>query len=300
MGRELEKRWICIEASAMDYREAWDLQKQLVGARKEKVLEQDVVLFVEHPPVFTLGRNCGLNNLTVKQDYLEASGVSVIRVERGGDITFHGPGQLVVYPIIDLRSAKLSVGKHVELLEEVMIRTAAAWDVRAERNAANRGIWVGRRKLGSLGIAVRHGISFHGMAFNVNVSLEPFGWINPCGLQGVSMTSLARELSKDITMDQARATMKHAVETTYGVRLVTTSLSELERLTLSGSIGHRPTRTGTDGSAEGRQKNEANRQSSTGDAYAPSAEPAGVRSLQVGVGLWSNQKNGHQRHNLPD
>jgi len=246
MHDRLKKSWLYMEFPAMDYREAWDLQSHLVAARKEKLIDQDLVLFVEHPPVFTLGSNCGLNNLTVPQSYLEESGISVIRVERGGDITFHGPGQLVVYPIIDLRAARLPVARHIETLEEVMIQTAEAWGVKAERNSANRGVWVGSNKLGSVGIAIRHGICFHGMAFNVNVSLEPFGWINPCGLKDVGMTSMERELSSEVSMDGVRQTMKHCMETAYGVEFVATSLSELQKSNLSEGISHRPTWTHTD------------------------------------------------------
>ena len=241
MPDRLEKSWLYLEFPTVDYREAWDLQSDLVAARKEKVIDRNLVLLMEHPPVFTLGSNCGLNNLRVPRSYLEQSKIPVIRVERGGDITFHGPGQLVVYPIIDLRTARLPVASHIETLEEVMIRTAEAWGVKAERNPANRGVWVGSKKLGSVGIAIRHGISFHGLAFNVNVSLEPFGWINPCGLKDVGMTSMEHELSRKVAMDRMRQTMKRCMETAYGVQFVATSLSALLE-----SVRHRPTRTYTD------------------------------------------------------
>jgi lipoate-protein ligase B len=233
MTERLDKSWLCVELPVMEYREAWDLQSHLVAARRRKAIDRDVVLFMEHPPVFTLGSNCGLNNLTVSDSFLKRSGIPVIRVERGGDITFHGPGQLVVYPIIALRAARLPVASHIEKLEEVMIRTAGDWGVEAERNSANRGVWVGNNKLGSVGIAIRHGISFHGMAFNVNTSLEPFGWINPCGLKGVGITSLEREVSGKIPMDRVRATMRGHMETVFGAKLVMTNLSELQKSTLS-------------------------------------------------------------------
>lgn len=279
MPERLDKSWLCVEFPVMEYREAWDLQSHLVAARKERVLDRDLVLFTEHPPVFTLGSNGGLNNLTVPEGFLKKAGIPVIRVERGGDITFHGPGQLVVYPIIDLRAARLPVTHYVEKLEEVMIRTAGDWGVEAERNAANRGVWVGNNKLGSVGIAIRHGISFHGLAFNVNISLEPFGWMNPCGLKGVGITSMEQELSDKVSMSRVRGAMRGHIETVFGAKLVMTSLSELQKSNLPERISHRPTRTGTDGSAAGRQNNKANTQSSTGDAYAPSAELAGGRPL---------------------
>ena len=211
----------------MEYTKAWDLQNNLVGARKDGVIDKDIVLLLEHPPVFTLGRRGGLENLTVSEDFLNKAGIQVIHVERGGDITFHGPGQIVMYPIIDLRAARLGVIDYVGLLEEVMIRTVSDWGIEAERNPINRGVWVGNNKLGSIGIAIRRGISFHGMALNVNLFLEPFGWINPCGLQNIGMTSMERELSRKLSMDKVREAIKRYVESIFSVELVMTDLTQI-------------------------------------------------------------------------
>jgi len=222
------RKWFYIEISTIEYAKAWDLQHKLVIARREEILVNDVILFLEHHPVFTLGRRSGLNNLTVSEDFLEKAEIPVIQVERGGDITFHGPGQLVVYPIIDMRTARLGVADYVNSLEEVMIRTAADQGIMAERNPMNRGVWVGNNKLGSIGVAIRHGICFHGMAFNVNLSLKPFGWIKPCGLQDVGMTSLERELSSKVSMSQVREAVKRHMEAVFGVELVMASLKKLK------------------------------------------------------------------------
>jgi lipoate-protein ligase B len=228
MHYQLDKRWLCIELPATGYREARNLQGQLVAARKDKIIDTNVVLLLEHPPVFTLGRRGGLNNLTASADFLEKAGIPVVQVERGGSITFHGPGQLVMYPIIDLNVARLRVVDYVENLEEVMIRAALHWGIKAERNPINRGVWVGNNKLGSIGIAIRRGICFHGMAFNVNPSLKPFAWINPCGLQDIGMTSMERELSCKVSMNQVRETVKCHFEAVFGVELVMTSLKKLK------------------------------------------------------------------------
>jgi len=211
----------------MEYTRAWDLQNKLVGARKDGVIDKDIVLLLEHPSVFTIGRRGGLKNLTVSEDFLEKAGIPVIHVERGGDITFHGPGQIVMYPIIDLRAARLGVIDYVGLLEEVMIRTASDWGIEAGRNPLNRGVWVGNNKLGSIGIAIRRGISFHGMAFNVNLSLEPFGWINPCGLHNIGITSMERELSRKLSIEKVREATKRHVETTFSVELVISDLAQI-------------------------------------------------------------------------
>ena len=228
MHDRLDRTWLCVELPAIGYRESWNLQSRLVAARRDKVIDKDVILLLQHFPVFTIGRRGGLNNLTVSSDFLKKSGIPVIQVERGGNITFHGPGQLVVYPIIDLRAARLAVGDYVENLEEVMIRAAFDWGITAERNPINRGIWVGNNKLGSIGIAIRRGVCFHGMAFNVNLSLKPFGWINACGLQDSGTTSMERELSREVPMNQVHESAKRHLEAAFGVELVMTSLLELE------------------------------------------------------------------------
>jgi lipoate-protein ligase B len=212
----------------MGYGEAWNLQGRLVAAKKDKTIDANVILFLEHPPVFTLGNRGGLNNLTVSESFLEKAGIPVIQVERGGDITFHGPGQLVVYPIIDLLGARLTVVDYIENLEQVMIRAAADWGINAVRHPMNRGVWVGNKKLGSVGIAIRRGIAFHGMALNVNLSLRPFGWINPCGLQDTRMTSMEQELSRKVLMNQVRQSVKYHLKAVFGVDLVMTGLWELQ------------------------------------------------------------------------
>lgn len=209
-----------LEMPETEYTTALDLQRRLVAGRLSNALDTDVLVILEHPPVFTLGRRGGRENLTVSQQFLEKSGVPVVQVERGGNITYHGPGQLVAYPIINLRAARLAVKDYVHALEEVMRLTALNWGVVAERNPLNRGVWVGNNKLGSIGISIRHGVAFHGFAFNVNLSLAPFEWINPCGLEGVGVTSLARELSGKVPMDRVRRQVRHHLQAVLGIRVV--------------------------------------------------------------------------------
>ena len=225
-----KKQWFCIELPLVEYREVWDLQRTLVAARRDRIINTDIIVLLEHFPVFTLGRRDGRNNLAVSLDLLKKARIPLIRVERGGDITFHGPGQLVVYPIIDLRAARFGVADYVASLEEVMIRTAAQWGIVAERNPMNRGVWVSDRKLGSVGIAIRRGICFHGAALNVNLSLRPFRWIRPCGLHGIRMTSLERELSRKASMDHVRECIKRQIEAVFGIELIMTGLSKLKDL----------------------------------------------------------------------
>ena len=200
----------------LDYRPAYDLQTALVDRRRRGELDRDLFLVTEHPAVFTLGRRGGREHLLVSEDFLAVKGIDLIPIERGGDITFHGLGQLVLYPIIDLRRARLSAGAFVFGLEELMLRLADDWGVPASRDARNRGIWRDGKKLGSVGIAIRHGISFHGLALNVNPSLRPFSWINPCGLAGVEMTSLARESGREVSVRQVTARLPQHLAAVFG------------------------------------------------------------------------------------
>jgi lipoate-protein ligase B len=209
------------------YREAWDLQLRLVEARKDDVLKHDVVLLLEHPAVFTLGRRGGLANLKVTEAFLDSRGIPLVHVERGGDVTYHGPGQLVAYPVVQLKNMGLGVLGFVEGLEEVMIRTVADWGIKAERNPRNRGVWVGASKIGSLGIAVRRSVSFHGLALNVNTDLEPFTWVHPCGLQGVMITSMKQILGEAIPMEDVKAAAKEHMEDVFGVNLEFSRLEDV-------------------------------------------------------------------------
>jgi lipoate-protein ligase B len=220
MHKRTTKNWLCTELPITQYREVWDLQSRLVAARKTGALDTNVILLLEHHPVFTTGRRGGLNNLSVSEAFLKEQGVEVIQVERGGNITFHGPGQLVMYPIIDLQNAGLRVVEYVHKLEEIMIGTARDWGIVAERNPLNRGVWVGKSKLGSVGIAIRRGISLHGAAFNVNVSLKPFEWMKPCGLQDVTATSLEQQLSSSVSMSHVRESLKEHLSAVFEIDLV--------------------------------------------------------------------------------
>ncbi|MCP3951900.1 MAG: lipoyl(octanoyl) transferase LipB [Desulfobacterales bacterium] len=198
-----DTRWQRQDLELVPYGEALDLQYRLADkVRSGK--RAGTVLFLEHAPVFTLGKRGGRENLTVSDDFLAARDVAVFETERGGNITYHGPGQLVVYPIINLKATGLGVADYVERLEEVMLRTALDWGVRAERNAKNRGIWIENNKLGSIGIAVKRGIALHGLALNVTTDLAPFGWINPCGLTDIGIISLAMAGAVDITIEKVR------------------------------------------------------------------------------------------------
>jgi len=198
-----------IDLETMDYRDAHQFQQDCVKWRLFEKGRPDIFLVTEHPAVFTLGKRGGLGSLTVGADFIKSRGVDIVQTERGGDITYHGPGQIVIYPIVHLPEAKLSVKTYVEMLEEVMIASGSAFGVNAGRDERNRGIWVGDNKIGSIGIRVRHGVAFHGLALNVTLDFEHFSWIQPCGLSGVGVTSVARESRESIVFSDVKKTVIH-------------------------------------------------------------------------------------------
>lgn len=204
----------------MDYHDAHRFQLDCVNYRRLEEGRPDMFIVTEHPPVFTLGKRGGLGSLTVSQEYITNQGVGIVQTERGGDITYHGPGQVVVYPIIHLRESKLSIKDYVDLLEDVMISCAGDFGVIAARDARNRGIWVGNNKIGSIGIRVRHGVTFHGLALNVTLDFEHFGWIQPCGLSGVGVTSLAEEVAGTVVFADVKDSIIGHLERLFKRKLI--------------------------------------------------------------------------------
>jgi lipoate-protein ligase B len=215
----------------MDFTRAHQLQLEVVDARISGRLDRDLVIVVEHPPVFTIGRRGNRNHLKVSSDFLETSGIEILHIERGGDITYHGPGQIVLYPICHLSESGLGVVEFVEKLEEVMLRTADDMGVSARRDSRNHGVWAEDRKLGFIGIAVRRSVSFHGISLNVNLPLEPFTWINPCGLENIVVTNLDIESGQPVTFKNARESLLWNFEHVFSV-----SLQQIDTQNIKDSI----------------------------------------------------------------
>lgn len=181
----------------VDYAEAHELQKELQSKRIAGKIE-DTVLLLEHPPVLTLGRSAKDQHVLAPPEVLEAHGVSVHEVGRGGDVTYHGPGQLVAYPIVDLKPDRKDVRKYVWSLEEAMIRTCADFGLRASRIDGLNGAWIGDRKVGAVGVRISRWVTMHGLALNANSDLSYFDLIVPCGIQDKAVTSLSEELDRTV------------------------------------------------------------------------------------------------------
>ena len=205
------------------YLEVLELQRDLCRRKMNGELDADLLLLVEHEPVVTLGRGLRPGSLPLPPAALEQRGITVVDVERGGDVTYHGPGQLVGYPILDLRRHREDLHWYLRRLEESLILALGRLGVPAERNAGLTGVWTRGRKIASIGIHVKQWVTFHGFALNVTTDLSFFDLIVPCGIPGVVMTSVARELERadhPALWDEARLAVAGAFRTTFGFETI--------------------------------------------------------------------------------
>ena len=200
------------------YEPTWELQEELAAQRRER-RTGDRLLLLEHFPVFTLGRGGDATNLLAPPQRLRAIGAELVRIDRGGDITFHGPGQLVAYPIVELQDP-LDLRRYVRTLEEAVIATAAGFGVDAGLLPEHIGVWVdGERKLAAFGVRVKRGITTHGLALNVNTDLRWFDEMIPCGIPDKAVTSLARELGHPVDMEAVEDELAAQLASHLGSRL---------------------------------------------------------------------------------
>jgi len=212
----------------MPYADALALQHRIVAARQRDALN-DVLLLLEHPPVFTLGRNASDANILATRETLRQLGIDVFRVERGGDVTYHGPGQLVGYPILDLHHFRLDVGWFVHSLEETLLRALGDFGIRGARIEKLIGVWVGDAKIAQIGARIEQWVTYHGFALNVAPNLAHFDLIVPCGIRDKSVTSIARVLNKPIEMRAARERVAARFAEVFGVELIEMTRAELEQ-----------------------------------------------------------------------
>src|SRR5271170_8309981 len=212
-----------LQLGALDYATGLRLQQKLVQLRKDGLVG-DVLLLLEHSPVITLGRNAKAANVIASSEQLAERGVEVFECDRGGDVTFHGPGQLVGYPIFDLRGFASADGKrktlgaveYVRRLEEVLIRTCADFRIPSERVAGLTGVWTASdrvAKIAALGVHISRGVTSHGFALNVNTDLDYFDLIIPCGIASKAVTSMATELGHELSLQE----VAHSVSRNFGV-----------------------------------------------------------------------------------
>jgi lipoate-protein ligase B len=190
----------------VEYGEAWELQRRLAAARRAGQID-DVLILLEHPHVYTLGRRADEAHVLANASRLGEIGATLFRIDRGGDVTYHGPGQLVGYPILDLQGRGQDVHRYVEDLEETIIRTLADFGVEADRVAGYPGVWVGEKKIAAIGVKVARWVTSHGFALNVDPDLAYFDEIIPCGLHDRGVTSLARLLGRAVPSSDVTASL---------------------------------------------------------------------------------------------
>ena len=192
----------------IDYQQAWDLQKDILNLKVDEKIN-DVLFLLEHPHTYTLGKVADKKNLLGSEDYLHENKISVFDIDRGGDITYHGPGQIVGYPIIDLKKWKQDTHKYLRSLEEVIIKTCAEYGLKGNRDPKYTGVWIEDRKIAAIGIKVSRWITMHGFAFNINTDLNFFSGIIPCGIADKGVTSLKNELNKTVDISEAKEKLRN-------------------------------------------------------------------------------------------
>jgi lipoyl(octanoyl) transferase len=223
--------WV-VRQGVTSYAEILELQRRIAAARIAGEISQDVLLVLEHSPVVTLGRSSKEKNLVASKDFLASRGVELYEVERGGDVTFHGPGQLVGYPIIDLKRHKQDLHWYLRQLEQAIISTLEKFGVEAERSTGFTGVWTKGRKIASIGVHARDWVTWHGIALNVSTDLSFFELIVPCGIAGVVMTSIEKETGAAETVEKVAGVFAREMAALFALSPVETSLDAI----MSGAV----------------------------------------------------------------
>ena len=219
----------------IEYKKAWEFQEVFFNKTLEiksknrnegtNIKTENYLIFCEHPHVYTLGNSGNQNNLLVNEEYLKSRGASFYKTNRGGDITYHGPGQIVGYPIFDLDNFFNDIGKYLRLLEECIILTLAEYGIKGERSKGETGVWIdvgsdSARKICALGVKTSRWVSMHGFAFNVNTDLSFFENIIPCGINDKQVTSLQKELGEKINIENTKGKLKKNIEHVFDLKLI--------------------------------------------------------------------------------
>ncbi len=195
-----------LDLGLRNYKEVWDLQKELHSKRVAEEIP-DTLILVEHNPVVTLGRSGKDENIKVPAKFLKEKGIELYHIERGGDVTFHGPGQLVGYPVFNIKKGLAGIRPFIEKIEDAIIATLGDFKISAGKKEKMIGVWVGEKKICSIGVAIKQWVSFHGFALNVNNDLKYFDLINPCGFKEIKMTSMQEILKYMVEMDGVKKTI---------------------------------------------------------------------------------------------
>ncbi len=224
-----KRRGSVIDIDLIEYQRTWDFQRTFVAAKVQLDLP-DILISLEHTPVITLGRRGNRQHILASPEVLAAEGIRVYHVERGGEVTYHGPGQIVGYPILDLRNWRRDVSWYIFNLEEVLIRTLWDFGLEGTRNKLNRGVWVGDSKIGSIGVAIKRWVTYHGFSLNVSPKMNHFQCITPCGLNGIEVTSMRELLGKELDHRRVRDGIVRHFQGVFEIELARMDMEELGRI----------------------------------------------------------------------
>ncbi len=213
-----EKRCQLRQLGRIEYNSAYSIQEELVTKRLRGQVP-DTLILLEHEPVITVGRSGSLNNILITEDERLKEKIALFKINRGGDVTYHGPGQLVGYPILDLNGYGRDIHKFLRLLEEVIIKVLAGYGLKALRLRGLTGVWIGRKKIASIGVGVRKWVSFHGFSLNVAPDMRYFSFINPCGLGDGKMTSMKELLGREVSIAEVREKVVKTFSEVFNVKL---------------------------------------------------------------------------------
>ena len=223
------------ELGFLPYSEAWDIQEEYfsntIAVKRQNrqldysILTENHLLLVEHPPVFTLGKSGKIDHLLLKEEVLKSKGIAFFKTNRGGDITFHGPGQLVGYPILDLDNFFTDIHKYLRYLEEIIIKTLSDFGINSARSDGETGVWLDldtpfARKICAMGVRASRWVTMHGFALNINTDLSYFDYIVPCGIQGKGVTSIAKELKREVDPSLVKASVLKNFSEVFEVEII--------------------------------------------------------------------------------
>lgn len=231
----MNKKVYVTDLGTKDYKETWDFQEEVFNSiidiknknreKENKDITPNYLLFVEHPNVYTLGKSGKYSHLLISEEELAQKNVTFYKIDRGGDITYHGPGQIVGYPILDLDNFFTDIHKYLRFLEEVIIKTLADYGIKGERSPGETGVWIDvgtpfARKICAMGVRASRWVTMHGFAFNINADLSYFNYIIPCGIVDKSVTSLNQELGKNIPLQEVKEKIKFHFSNIFEAELI--------------------------------------------------------------------------------
>lgn len=221
----MRKNCLLIESGQIDYGRALHLQKRIFQIKKEGKLKKDVLILLEHSPTITIGKRGSREEILADKSSLKRKGISVYEIGRGGRLTYHGPGQLVGYPLLDLTNYGKDLHLYLRNLEELIIRTLQDFDIQGRRRKGLTGVWIKSKKIASIGVEVKRWMSLHGFALNVNTDLDYFSFIQPCGMEAQIMTSMDKLTDKNLSVEEVARKLVSHFEDVFSVEVQRISLS---------------------------------------------------------------------------